>query len=208
MVTELLDRVSGFVMELDPEGAAQIAGLAGKRLCLQLSAPRLTLIIEPTETGIRISEPGEHGTDRETDVTLTGSALDFMQIGISGDSGSVIREGRIHMSGDVETGQAFQRALAQLDLDWEEVLARYIGDSPARKTGVVMRELGLWAQQSADLATRNIADILTEESRLLASRPALERYARNLSAMRSDVDRLNRRLDELIRSQAEEDADA
>ncbi len=76
-----------------------------------------------------------------------------MEMGISGNSGNVVRDGRIHMTGDVETGQAFQRALSQLDLDWEEVLARYIGDSPARKTGVVMRELGLWAQQSVDLTS-------------------------------------------------------
>ena len=208
VITELLNRVSGFVLELDPEGAAQIAELAGKRLCLELSAPRLTLIIEPTNNGLKISEPAEDDPGTEPDVTLTGSALDFMEMGLSGKSGNVVRDGRIHMTGDVETGQAFQRALSQLDLDWEEVLARYIGDSPARKAGVVMRELGLWAQQSVDLTTRNVADVLTEESQILATRPALDRFERNLSTVRGDVDRLGRKLDDLIKKHGVDAGDA
>ena len=208
VITELLNRVSGFVLELDPEGAAQIAELAGKRLCLELSAPRLTLIIEPTNNGLKISEPAEDDPGTEPDVTLNGSALDFMEMGLSGKSGNVVRDGRIHMTGDVETGQAFQRALSQLDLDWEEVLARYIGDSPARKAGVVMRELGLWAQQSVDLATRNVADVLTEESQILATRPALDRFERNLSTVRGDVDRLGRKLDDLIKKHGVDAGDA
>lgn len=207
-ITELLNRVSGFVLELDPEGAAQIAGLSGKRLSLELSAPRLTLIIEPTENGLKISEPNDKEPDTEPDVTLCGSALDFVEMGVSGNSGNVVRDGRIHMSGDVETGQAFQKALSQLDLDWEEVLARYIGDSPARKAGLLMRELGLWARQSVDLTTRNVADVLTEESRILAARPALDRFERNMTAVRGDVDRLGRRLDDLMKKHGVDAGDA
>jgi len=49
-----------------------------------------------------------------------------------------------------------------------------------------------------DLTTRNVADVLTEESRILVARPELDRFERNLTVVRGDVDRLGRRLDQLM----------
>jgi ubiquinone biosynthesis protein UbiJ len=98
------------------------------------------------------------------------------------------------MQGDVDTGQAFQKILAQLDLDWEELIARFIGDTPARKTGNILRELSQWARESAHLSRENLADYLVEEKRILASPLAMERLEKEVQQLRSDVDRIEQRM--------------
>ena len=54
-----------------------------------------------------------------------------------GDDGGILSSGQVSMKGDADAGQACQKVLRQLDIDMEELLSVYIGDIPARQTGVM-----------------------------------------------------------------------
>ncbi len=194
LLIDILNRASILALDLDPEGKQKLQPLRGKILCLQLTEPRLTLYLQPTEKGLEISDAMDDSAARkgQADVTLSGTAMDFMRLGRPDTD--AVTQGSIHINGDVETGQNFQKALSQLDLDWEELLARYIGDTPARKTANTIRGLGGWTVETMRLCRENLADYLVEEARLLPSKPALSRFAQANNELRRCVDRAEQRL--------------
>ena len=187
---DFVNRTSGMLLDLDPDTRDRLAGLQGKVLCIELTVPIMTIFMVPTEQGVSLIGQCE----QEPDVTLRGTALSFMQLGAGGLESGALSRGKITVEGDAETGQAFQRILSQMDIDWEELVSRYIGDTPARKLGNVVRGLGYWAAESAALSKKNIAEYFQEERRILATEVGMNRFQQEVEELRSDVDRIEQRL--------------
>ena len=196
ILVEFLNRAAGFALGLDPEGARQFARLEGRIMAIELTAPALTLYLSVEDSTLKLdtTAPGE------ADVTLRGSAAAFARLGASDPDEARLGDGGVTMQGDVQVGQAFQKALAGLDVDWEEGLARFVGDTPARKLGNTAREFGDWSKHTLDLSRQNLADYLSEESELLVSEVAFGRFEDGVRRIRADVDRLEQRVEQLARA--------
>ena len=192
---ELLNRATEVVLDLDPDGREKLGDLEGKVVCVKITAPDIELFLKPSSEGLVIVP--EH--DATPDVTLTGSLLSFARLGVAGSGNGVLSSGQVIIEGDVETGQDFQKILGQLDLDWEELLSRFIGDTPARKTGNILRDIGDWTRESAELSRENISDYFKEEKRILATPLAMERLEREVEKVRGDVDRIEQRMNRIRR---------
>ena len=190
IIHEFLNRASSVLLETDPDGKKDLQKLSGKIVCVELTAPKALLYLEPGVGGIQVSESSQ----KEPDVTLTGTLSAFIQLGTSGAKSGVLSSGQVSMRGDVDTGQAFQKALSRLDIDLEELVAGYIGDTPARKAGNLLRGLGKWANESMELSKENIADYLKEEIKVLPTTVATQRFENNVNNLRADVDRAEQRL--------------
>ncbi|MDD9823251.1 MAG: SCP2 sterol-binding domain-containing protein [Gammaproteobacteria bacterium] len=197
---DALNAAAGEILSLDPDGRRRLAGLQGKVLCIEVAAPPLTLYVLPAATGIEFRRHLDGGA--APDVTLSGSAVALANLARgatqhSNDAHEPQRRPRVVVRGDAELGQAFRKIIAELDLDWEELLARALGDTPARKVGNALRQLGGWAGESFDLARENAADYLAEEKRIFATDAAMRRFDREVDRARADVDRLTRRVEHL-----------
>lgn len=193
---QALNGAARALMDLDPDGKERLASLGGKVFCLEITAPPMVLHLQPTERGLAFS--GHH--ESPADATLSGSAMDFVMLGLCPKEALI--SGRIAVRGDAELAQALQKILAELDLDWEELLARYIGDTPAHKVGNRARELADWAEKSAALARANGRDYLAEEKRILITPLAMERFTEQVNRIRADGDRLTQRVEKLQRALA------
>ena len=192
-VVETLNRAVQMVLSVDPDGARAFASLRGRIYCIEFTLPPLTLYLVPDPDGFSfVSE-----TDQVPDVTLSGSIFAFAKMAGSGPASDLIADRQVSMQGDAEAGQALQRALTRLDFDWEELIAKLIGDTPARKVGNAVREFASWAEHSAELTRANVADYLTEESRIMAGNVAMERLEKGVNQLRADTDRLAHRIDRL-----------
>ena len=207
IIHEILNQASSALLETDPDGKNDLQKLSGKVVCIELTAPAIMLYLEPGVGGIQISE----NSLTEPDVTLTGTLSAFVRLGTAGAKSGVLSSGQVSMRGDVDTGQAFQKALSRLDIDLEELLSGYIGDTPARKAGNLVRGLGKWASESMELSKENIADYLKEEKRVLPTAVAAQRFESNVNDLRADVDRaelrlgrVNKRIEQYLDSNDEE----
>ncbi|WP_424947359.1 ubiquinone biosynthesis accessory factor UbiJ [Candidatus Spongiihabitans sp.] len=187
---DFLNRTSTVLLSVDPDSKEKLAELDGKVLCIEITMPRITLFLVPANGEMEILRQ----CNAEADVTLTGSAMAFAKLGTAGTGSGVLSDGRVTMQGDADTGQAFQKILSQLDMDWEELLARHIGDTPARKAGNVARNFGRWASQSLDLSRHNAGEFLQEEARVLVTNLAMQRFQDSVDKLRADTDRLEQRI--------------
>ena len=188
-LTSLVERLSRSLLDLDPDGREKLAGLKGRIFCLEVTAPKITLYLIPDDRGLGLASE----CDGEPDVTLTGPLSAFMRLARPEARGNLSTDARISLRGDAEAGQALGKALSRLDIDWEEGLSKLIGDTPARKTGNILRDLNQWAVESVELSRSAVAEYLQEEKQLLATNLALERFCKEVNDLRADVDRVEQR---------------
>jgi ubiquinone biosynthesis protein UbiJ len=193
MITGLLESIGNRLLRLDPDALQRFQEFEGKVICLELVGLHKRLYLSPGETGITIREVAEH----EPDVTLSGPPIAFAQLGLRGMRVTLFREGKMEIKGDVELGQSLQRFVEEVNIDWEEMLSRYIGDVAAHQTGNLARGLNDWGQHAHHTVERNVSEYLQEEARLLASASSVARFTNAVDDLRSDADRLEQRVQRL-----------
>lgn len=189
-LTELLEGAGNTLLRLDPDSLRRLSALQGSVLGIEVREPELRLYLLPSGEGLRIE--WEHTA--EADVILRGTLWSFARLGREGMRGELFHDGSLEMSGDAELGQQYQQFLGRLDLDWEELLSRLLGDTPARKLGNLLRGLGGWAEEAGESAQRNLGEFLQEERRDLASRLRSDEFIEGVDELRSDVERLAQRV--------------
>lgn len=136
------------------------------------------------------------GAADEPDIAISGSLPALARLAANPDE-DPIRDGSVELIGDAEKARAFQRLLAYARPDPEEQLSRLVGDPAAHAAGRFARGLGRWARGVRATMASNIREYLQEESRDLPSRYETERFAKDVNALRDDVDRLAARIDRL-----------
>ncbi len=187
----LVDAVINRMLRLDPETLRRLGELDGKLICIDLGADVVTLFVEPSAQGLRIRRDSE----RAADVTMRGSIPVFARLARTG-----IAAGELQISGDIDLGSRFKRILEGIELDWEEPLARVVGDVAAHQIGRAARAARRWGEHAARTLAQDTAEYFQEESRILTPRVRVDEFLQAVDKLRTDTDRLQKRIEQLQRS--------
>ena len=103
----------------------------------------------------------------------------------------------VQMSGDTELAREILFVAQHLRWDAEEDLSRVFGDIVAHRMVQAAGELKHWQQQATDSIARSAAAYWTDEQPLIATRPDVERFVREVDALRDDVARAEKRIENL-----------
>lgn len=193
VLVNFLDQTTQLLLDLDPDGKEKLVGLKGRIFCIKVTLPEITLYLVPDDHGLKLTSE----CVAEPDVTLTGPLTAFIRLAKSDSQSNVLTDGQISVHGSAEAGQALQNILSRLDIDWEELLSGFVGDTPARKIGNVVRDLSDWASESLDLSRTNAAEYFQEEKQWLITNPAVDRFRNNVDTLRADMDRIEQRINRL-----------
>lgn len=183
-------------LALDPAGARALhRSLAGGiQFAINLASP---VILTLTQAGDRVSV-GSQPLETPA-VEITGPPLAFVALALGDDA--VFREHRLQVNGDMGQAHAFQRALEDLDPDWEAALANRIGDMPAHFLGQRLRAAVKWARQASRSLTANVEEYIHEETHSLPGRRELEATFDDIDALHLDSERLEARVERLEAAQ-------
>ena len=172
--------------------ARDLKQLDGKVIALVLKELPLKLYFLPQAERLAVRAAHEGKID------LTVRAPSFALLEAALKRGDAPPRG-IELNGDAETGQVFSRLLKQADLDWEELLSRYVGDVAAHQIGNLARGLLRWGKDAAARFSQDLAEYLVYESATLPPRHEVEVFLDSVDRLRSDVDRLAARFEQLGR---------
>ena len=84
-----------------------------------------------------------------------------------------------------------------MDIDWEEYMARIIGDASAHHLASLAKKIISWGRQSTSDVASDVSEYLQEESRDVVSKPELEKFYQDVDALRNQLDRFQARFDTL-----------
>lgn len=191
VVSKALNRL----LATDSVAAAKLAALRGRTVLVQLLSPRAAIRIMVTDDGLAL----ERGDETPADVRIDGRLSDFIAVARARRAGRTAPAGRIAIQGDLATVQQLQGVMSGLELDWEELLAQYVGDVAARRIGRVASRTLSWLSATGSTAERNTSEYLRYEIGLLPTREDVAEFGTEAMALSEDVERLSARVARLAR---------
>jgi ubiquinone biosynthesis protein UbiJ len=183
-------------LALDPEGAERLSDVQGQVLLIELEGFGLRLFVVPGHHNLGLY----NSYDAEPDCTVRGTPAALLRLSLAEHREDEIFSGAIEITGDNRIAQRIGDVFRHLDIDWEEQLARLLGDGVARRIGHQAREARQWAERGGATLTRNLREFLQEEGRLLPSDEELRRFLTGVDILRDDVERLAARVERLAPS--------
>ncbi len=183
------------LLSLDEAALERCAEIEGSCIAIEITDLDFRLYCHPGNWGLRLSR---NEPPREIDARISGNLLALVNLGVQEDKLSTSISERVSFHGNVALAQKVQRILAELDIDWEELLSRYTGDVLAYQIHQRARKLGQWLQNSADSLLQTGSEYLREEARLSPTQAEQRQFQSHVTRLKNDVARAEARLQRLL----------
>lgn len=167
-------------------------------LCRQLDGRVMSLTVQGTPLAFYFKAEGGRIalTPRyagAADASLSGTPIALLALAGPKAEGA-LRGGGVRIAGDAEVAQKFRELLSQAQPEFEEELARVVGDVAARRVANVARGFLDWGRKASDSLATNVVEYLQEEGRDLPTRVEVEEFLAGVDQLRDDTERLEARL--------------
>lgn len=182
-------------LRLDPDSLDRVTAMAGKCIAIELQGLGLQIFIEPTTNGLLLKT----SYHLPPTVTLSGTPFNLLRMLTTPADSSPLLAGDVRIHGDIELSRQLKTLIQELDLDWEELLSRYLGDILAYQIGKGIRDFKCWSEQAIETLSRDLAEYLREEAQLLPDRSKITAFLDAVDHLRADLDRLEARIQRLQR---------
>lgn len=106
----------------------------------------------------------------------------------------------VQIEGEAALAHVVADLARHLRWDFEDDLAAVVGDIPARRLMSAGQELFAGVRTSASRFAENLAEYITHEANLLLDRPSLTEFARDVRQLEEDLNRLEARANNWLRS--------
>jgi len=130
-----------------------------------------------------------------------------MRLGTSSNAGETLLKSDVEIEGDTRVAESFSAILREVDIDWEELLSRLVGDSVAHQAGQAARSSSEWVKESLDAMRMNTGEYLSEEARLTPTDSEINYFMDQVDEARMAVDRLEARIKLLLEQQSQTQQD-
>jgi ubiquinone biosynthesis protein UbiJ len=177
-------------IRLDPDGPATFASLEGRVIVIELSGVDVNLAIFPSADEFMLLTD----FDGEADARLRGTPLAFAKLALAQDKRDQLFSGEIELSGDTRLANKFSLLFSQLNIDWEELVAKGLGDIAAHKIGNGLRSVQQWLARTGHSVSLDSGEYLQEEARLSPANAELRSFIQQVDELREGTDRLAARL--------------
>ncbi len=176
------------VLGSEPWASAALATHAGKTILLQL--PLGNLCFEITSAGL-LNVLNQ--TDNPS-LTLEVSSKALGELAAS--SGSLREQAfkAVKLTGDAELAQLIGRLAGQLRWEYEEDLARLVGDAPAHFAVRQGKKFVSASRSAASDLLDNVVEYVSEERKILLNKRDFIAHKSTLNDLRESIDRIEKRI--------------
>ncbi|MEY3219115.1 MAG: hypothetical protein RIT27_472 [Pseudomonadota bacterium] len=187
----MLEILINQALALDEVARQSMAKLKDKTLLIQIEGTPLSWCFAPKSDGF-LQMPTEI---TQPDVIISGMPFSLLRLL---NEPTLLTTGIATLSGEMQVAQNFMTIFAQLQIDWEEQLSRLVGDVVAHQMGNLARNAQQYTQKTVQTLQQNTIEYLQEETRFLPTHPELALFCDEIDVLRSDVARLEKRLERLL----------
>lgn len=192
LILKPFNRIINTALALDPESLEKIALLSGKLLAVEWRALNTTVYIYLHAEGVTLSFQSSKVPDALFSSNTPLSMLKLLMAPEHRDLG-----GEVSIQGDVHLAQQLQHIFSGLSIDWEEQLAKFVGDGAAVNIGKAASDFQQWSKNMAENISLNTTEFLQQETQHLPSRLEVDDFLKDVDQLRNDVERAAVRLKQL-----------
>ena len=186
-------------LKLDDEALPRFAELEGKIIRLHITGLDFNLYFFPSASGIQVL--GNYPSEEDggvVDATIHGSPMAVIRLGTSNNAGETLLKSDVEIDGDMHVAETFSAILKAVDIDWEALLSKLVGDIIAHQAGQVARGATNWFKETAEAMKLNTGEYISEESKLSPADAEINDHIEQVDDVRMGVDRLEARINNLL----------
>jgi ubiquinone biosynthesis protein UbiJ len=176
------------VLGSEPWASAELGKHAGKSILLQLPLGNL---------GFEISPAGLLTVIKEVDAPSLTLEVSSKALGeLAASSGSLREQAfkAVKISGDADLAQLLGRLAGQLRWEYEEDLARFVGDAPANFAVRQGKKFVSATRSAASDLLGNVVEYVSEEKKVLLNQRDFVVRKSEINDLRESVDRMEKRI--------------
>jgi len=202
MLLKLINNALQKYLDSDPEISTKLNEFEGQCLLVHLTDIEKEFLVTPIQAGMVVSEHMVN-EDAENDAlqistTIHSNIISLIRMGLGAEYQSMLNSGALKIEGDVELANQLRSIFMQVDIDWEEVASKYVGDSVAYQVGLFVNKFKNYKSRSVDNFRLDTSEYLQEESRILPTKVELDRFMNGVDDLDANVQRLEARIQRLI----------
>lgn len=209
-VLKAVQEVVNRALLLDPQVCSILEPLAGKRIAVHVTgAMSLKWLVEFSHDRIFITRDDETGDEglpaqahsrpsagtaafENADVRITGTLTALAALLQNG--GELPSTADVRVYGDVALLQQARSVVAKLRPDFEEPVARVLGDELTYPLSRIVRGVAASARRTLHEVVEDAREFLGEESELLAARDSMNEFGDEVDRLRDALARLEKRV--------------
>lgn len=172
---------------LDPDTAAALVPLEGRRIQLKVDAPPLAMDIMVGGGRLQVG-PASEVLEADLAVRSTLGGLLGQLPFFRRDHTTPV--GKVKVSGDADLARRLQTLATRFDPDWSLPFTRVFGDVIGVQVANAVRGGLQQARTAAGNLAESAADYVTQESRDVVGREELNAFHDDVDAIRDDVERM------------------
>lgn len=180
-------------LSLDEETLCSLATLKGKVIGFEFINTNLTVYLLPCETGLMMQTDYQE----KPDVLIKGTPTNFIKMLASSKDKKGTLPTDMQIIGDIGLAQRFQEIMQSVEIDLEEPLSKWVGDSMAYQIGKFIRGTTRFATNTSKTLANDMSEYLRFEINMLPDDLLVEEFNKEVDVLRDDVDRFEQRLNKL-----------
>jgi ubiquinone biosynthesis accessory factor UbiJ len=188
-----VEKLVNKALRLDEETLHALAKLEGKVLAFEFTSTKLTVFLFPSIDGLEINTTHED----KPDVLIKGTPTNFIMMMASSRQGTASMPTNMQVIGDIGLGQRFQEIMQNIEIDLEEPLSKWVGDSVAYQLGKFIRGTSRLAANTGKTLAMDMSEYLRFEVDMLPDDLLVEEFCKEVDVLREDVDRFTQRINKL-----------
>lgn len=188
-----LESAINSLLQSDPVTCLALKRLTGRIIQIEATDLNQSVFIIPFNGGIQL----QAHLEGDSDVTLSGTSNRLLQLISSDNKAEHFFGNGISVSGETSLANQFQQLLADTDIDWEALLADYIGDLAAHQLSEFTKSQLSFVTRIGNSFSENIHEYIQEEAQLLPTRPEAEAFMADVDYLKDRAERLAARLSAL-----------
>lgn len=197
MLLTFINRLSRWYFNSDPEVAGQLGELENQRILLSLIDLKKKFLITVENTSVIIAEYPHDEEAQEIAATVHIGMATLLRLALGEDYMPMLKSGILKIEGNIETIDRLRAIFTQVEVDWEEIVSEYLGDSLAYQSGVFARRAKNYLRRSGENFRLDVSEYLQEESRTVPTRTETDRFLHDVDALDADIERLEARVSRL-----------
>jgi len=180
------------VLSSEPWATAELARHASKTILLKLPVGNLRFEITPAGL-LAVSEDSDTSS-----LVLEISAKALSDL--AGSAGTLREQAfkAVKITGDADLAQLLGRLVGQVRWEYEEDLARLVGDAPANFAVRQGKKFAFASKSAASDLLSNIVEYVSEERKVLLNKRDFMVRKNELNELRDAVDRMEKRIQILV----------
>ena len=180
-------------LKYDPERAQDLQGIDAKIVSITLKELN-------TSTTFRINNNLLQAIDDaeiRPDVKIIASLKILPDYFLGVDQNQFIKNGDLEIVGDSHVASTFHNVLKCIEIDWEDLLSRYIGDVAASQIGMAVGKTQRFINRLGDNLRLDVRDYVQDELQIAATQAEVEDFIKQVNETAAKLDQLEKRVDQL-----------